>query len=118
MGKNCPAKLCASSIALNSANMLSDTASGSDEACSTTGIKTEIIAQMLVESLTAPTTEHPHERLSDRELQTLLKIASGKRLSDIGATPMGGTPKQLADHLAAEIVKWGRIVKDANIEVK
>jgi DNA-binding NarL/FixJ family response regulator len=41
------------------------------------------IAQMLVESLTAPTVENPHQRLSDRELQTLVMIASGKRLSDI-----------------------------------
>jgi two-component system invasion response regulator UvrY len=37
------------------------------------------IAQMLVESLTTPATEHPHQKLSDRELQTLVMIASGKR---------------------------------------
>jgi DNA-binding NarL/FixJ family response regulator len=43
------------------------------------------IAQMLVESLSAPASEHPHEKLSDRELQTLVMIASGKRLSDIAA---------------------------------
>ena len=41
------------------------------------------IAQMLVESLTTPVSESPHEKLSDRELQTLVMIASGKRLSDI-----------------------------------
>ena len=41
------------------------------------------IAQMLVESLTAPASEHPHQKLSDRELQTLVMIASGKRLADI-----------------------------------
>ncbi len=41
------------------------------------------IAQMLVESLTAPSTELAHNKLSDRELQTLVMIASGKRLSDI-----------------------------------
>src|SRR5688572_27437725 len=41
------------------------------------------MAQMLVESLTAPASEAAHERLSDRELQTLVLIASGKRLSDI-----------------------------------
>ena len=43
------------------------------------------IAQMLVESLTAPQPEQAHEKLSDRELQTLVMIASGKRLSDIAA---------------------------------
>jgi two-component system invasion response regulator UvrY len=41
------------------------------------------IAQMLVDSLTTPSTELAHTKLSDRELQTLVMIASGKRLSDI-----------------------------------
>ena len=38
------------------------------------------IAQMLVESLTTPTSENAHQKLSDREMQTLVMIASGKRL--------------------------------------
>ena len=38
------------------------------------------IAQMLVESLTTPVPENLHDKLSDRELQTLTMIASGKRL--------------------------------------
>jgi DNA-binding NarL/FixJ family response regulator len=41
------------------------------------------VAHMLVESLSAPENESLHATLSERELQTLLKIASGKRLSDI-----------------------------------
>jgi two-component system, NarL family, invasion response regulator UvrY len=41
------------------------------------------VAQMLVDSLSKPSPEVPHAALSERELQTLLKIASGKRLSDI-----------------------------------
>jgi two-component system, NarL family, invasion response regulator UvrY len=41
------------------------------------------VAQMLVENLASPSTEALHVSLSERELQTLLKIASGKRLSDI-----------------------------------
>lgn len=41
------------------------------------------VAQMLVENLSSPSSEAPHASLSERELQTLLKIASGKRLSDI-----------------------------------
>src|SRR5262245_63568 len=40
------------------------------------------VAQMLVDNLAAPSTEALHNSLSERELQTLLKIASGKRLSD------------------------------------
>ena len=47
------------------------------------------IAQMLVESLTAPVVENSHEKLSDRELQTLVLIASGKRLSDIAEVRRG-----------------------------
>ncbi len=41
------------------------------------------VAQMLVDNLHAPTSEVLHASLSEREMQTLLKIASGKRLSDI-----------------------------------
>ncbi len=41
------------------------------------------IAQMLVENLSTSAGEHPHVKLSARELETLVMIASGKRLSDI-----------------------------------
>lgn len=41
------------------------------------------VAQMLVDNLSSPSSEALHDTLSERELQTLLKIASGKRLSDI-----------------------------------
>jgi DNA-binding NarL/FixJ family response regulator len=41
------------------------------------------VAQMLVENLNTPENTSLHASLSERELQTLLKIASGKRLSDI-----------------------------------
>ncbi len=42
------------------------------------------VAQMLVDSLHHPLQESaPHAALSERELQTLVKIASGKKLSDI-----------------------------------
>lgn len=41
------------------------------------------VSQMLVDNLSAPSHETLHASLSERELQTLLKIASGRRLSDI-----------------------------------
>ena len=41
------------------------------------------VAQMLAESVSQPTLEAPHAALSERELQTLLKIATGNRLADI-----------------------------------
>jgi two-component system invasion response regulator UvrY len=46
------------------------------------------VAQMLVDNLHAPASEVLHASLSEREMQTLLKIASGKRLSDIAAELM------------------------------
>jgi len=64
------------------------------------------IAQMLVESLTAPAPEHPHETLSDRELQTLVMIASGKRLSDI-ASELTLSPKTVSVYRARVLEKLG-----------
>jgi two-component system, NarL family, invasion response regulator UvrY len=65
------------------------------------------IAQMLVESLTAPTTaENAHQKLSDRELQTLTMIASGKRLSDIAEALML-SPKTVSVYRARVLEKLG-----------
>ncbi len=41
------------------------------------------VSEMLVASLATPGAESLHSTLSEREMQTLLKIASGKKLSDI-----------------------------------
>ena len=53
------------------------------------------VAQMLVDNLHAPANEVLHASLSEREMQTLLKIASGKRLSDI-ATELMLSPKTVS----------------------
>lgn len=62
------------------------------------------IAQMLVESLTAPALEQPHQKLSDRELQTLVMIASGRRLSDI-ADALNLSPKTVSVYRARVLEK-------------
>lgn len=63
------------------------------------------IAQMLVESLTAPSGEAAaHTKLSDRELQTLVMIASGKRLADIAAELML-SPKTVSVYRARVLEK-------------
>lgn len=67
---------------------------------------TEQIAQMLVDSLTAPASESAHDRLSDRELQTLTMIASGKRLSDI-ADELSLSPKTVSVYRARVLEKLG-----------
>jgi two-component system invasion response regulator UvrY len=61
-------------------------------------------AQMLVDSLNAPVTDNPHERLSDRELQTLVMIASGKRLADI-ASELMLSPKTVSVYRARVLEK-------------
>ena len=62
------------------------------------------IAQMLAESLTQPQVEVAHEKLSDRELQTLVLIASGKRLSDI-ASELTLSPKTVSVYRARVLEK-------------
>ncbi|NDY91535.1 response regulator [Ideonella livida] len=62
------------------------------------------IAQMLVESLTTPEVANAHEKLSDRELQTLVMIASGKRLSDI-ASELALSPKTVSVYRARVLEK-------------
>lgn len=64
------------------------------------------IAQMLAESLTQQTAAVAHEKLSDRELQTLVLIASGKRLSDI-ATELTLSPKTVSVYRARVLEKLG-----------
>jgi two-component system invasion response regulator UvrY len=64
------------------------------------------MAQMLVESLTTPAVENAHEKLSDRELQTLVMIASGKRLSDI-AVELNLSPKTVSVYRARVLEKLG-----------
>ena len=40
------------------------------------------------------------------------------RFDDLGATPMGTTPEQLAAFLKSEIDKWGPVIKEAKIRVE
>jgi tripartite-type tricarboxylate transporter receptor subunit TctC len=56
---------------------------------------------------------------------TVLNSAIGKILNQAetraiiaadGAAPVGGTPKEFAAHIASEIEKWSRIVKQAAIK--
>jgi DNA-binding NarL/FixJ family response regulator len=56
---------------------------------------TPAIAEALAARLSVDDSETPHERLSDREFQTLIRLASGKRLSDI-ATELSLSPKTVS----------------------
>jgi tripartite-type tricarboxylate transporter receptor subunit TctC len=57
-------------------------------------------------------------RMNSVANEILADPAVKKRLADMGATTLGGTPQQLAEHLAAETEKWGRVVRDAHISVQ
>jgi tripartite-type tricarboxylate transporter receptor subunit TctC len=54
-------------------------------------------------------------RMNETANEVLADPAVKKRLADMGATTLGGTAQQLAQHLAAETEKWGRVVREANI---
>ena len=62
------------------------------------------VAQMLVDNLNAPETEELHASLSERELQTLQKIASGRKLSDI-AEELMLSPKTVSVYRARVLEK-------------
>ena len=65
---------------------------------------TPAISEMLVDTLASPSPTTLHAALSERELQTLLKIASGKRLSDI-ATELMLSPKTVSVYRARLLEK-------------
>ncbi|MES3009785.1 MAG: response regulator transcription factor [Pseudomonadota bacterium] len=73
------------------------------------------IAQMLVDSLTHEPTQALHNTLSDREMQTLLKIASGKRLSDI-AEELMLSPKTVSVYRARVLEKL-KLANNAELTV-
>lgn len=73
------------------------------------------VAQMLVESLSSPTQEALHATLSERELQTLTKIASGKRLSEI-AEELMLSPKTVSVYRARVLEKL-RLSNNAELTV-
>ncbi len=62
------------------------------------------VAQMLADSLSQPADQAPHAALSEREMQTLQKIASGKRLTDI-AQELMLSPKTVSVYRARVLEK-------------
>ncbi|HNV58384.1 MAG TPA: response regulator transcription factor [Rhodoferax sp.] len=73
------------------------------------------ISQMLIANLSTPSTQALHSTLSERELQTLLKIASGKRLSDI-AEDLMLSPKTVSVYRARLLEKL-KLANNAELTV-
>ncbi|PHY07926.1 MAG: MFS transporter [Alcaligenaceae bacterium] len=55
-------------------------------------------------------------RMNTEINQILAEPVFKNKLADIGATPLGGTPAELAMHLTAELEKWALVIKAAGIK--
>ena len=76
---------------------------------------TPAVSEMLVNNLAEPQSEDLHASLSERELQTLLKIASGKKLSDI-AEELMLSPKTVSVYRARLLEKL-KLTNNAELTV-
>lgn len=56
------------------------------------------------------------KRLSEEVDAALKKPAVGKRLTELGAVPVGGAPDKLAKFQQAEQRKWGEVIQRAHIK--
>ncbi|MBT0569511.1 response regulator transcription factor [Curvibacter sp. CHRR-16] len=65
---------------------------------------TPALSELLVTQLSSPVPQAPHDALSDREMQTLLLIAQGKKLSDI-ADELALSPKTVSVYRARLLEK-------------
>jgi len=57
------------------------------------------------------------QELSGEIDKLLRKPAVLERMKTLGADPVGGTPEQLADHLAAEVKKWRDVARASGAKV-
>jgi tripartite-type tricarboxylate transporter receptor subunit TctC len=57
------------------------------------------------------------DRLSAEVDRILKKPEVAERFAKLGATPVGGTPRQLGDFIAAETRKWQQVVKASGAKV-
>jgi tripartite-type tricarboxylate transporter receptor subunit TctC len=70
--------------------------------------------------LVAPA-QTPKDIVNKLSLETarILKMPEvSTRLAELGAESVGGTPAQFAAHIKAEIAKWAKVIKDANVELQ
>jgi tripartite-type tricarboxylate transporter receptor subunit TctC len=53
------------------------------------------------------------------ETARILKLPDiSKRISELGAEPVGSTPDEFTALIKAEIAKWSKVIKDANVELQ
>jgi tripartite-type tricarboxylate transporter receptor subunit TctC len=66
----------------------------------------------------AKTPEPLVARLNQEIVRVLQRPESKERLSGIGAEPVGGTPAQLAAVIKEELVRMGKVIREAGIQEK
>lgn len=76
---------------------------------------TQDVSEMLVAALHTPSQQALHDQLSEREMQTMLKIAAGKKLSDI-AQELMLSPKTVSVYRARLLEKLN-LTSNADIAV-
>jgi tripartite-type tricarboxylate transporter receptor subunit TctC len=57
-------------------------------------------------------------RLSQEAHKAINESEIKNRFSEIGIEPVGGTPEQAAQFLAAEIAKWARVITTAGVKAE
>ena len=57
------------------------------------------------------------DRLSRESMKILQSDEIKKRFAEVGAEPVGGTPQEFAAFMAAETIKWAKVIKAAGARV-
>ena len=57
------------------------------------------------------------DRLSRESMKILQSDDIRKRFAEVGAEPIGGTPQQFAAFMAAETIKWAKVIKASGARV-
>jgi tripartite-type tricarboxylate transporter receptor subunit TctC len=57
------------------------------------------------------------DRLSRESMKILHSDEIKKRFAEVGAVPVGGTPQEFAAFMAAETIKWAKVIKAAGARV-
>jgi len=57
-------------------------------------------------------------QLSTETARILKQPEVNKRISELGAEPVGSTPEEFTALIKSEILKWAKVIKDANVELQ
>ena len=57
------------------------------------------------------------DRLSRESMKILQSEEIKKRFAEVGAEPVGGTPQQFAAFMAAETIKWAKVIKASGARI-